>query len=725
MKTLFSSLFLAACVLFVSTVTWAEDQPIEEIVVTATKRSSGVQDVAVAVSVLNSEDLQARGIGGMEDLAVSVPSLQYGEHAGTTMISIRGVGSIINTGLTEPTVATYMDGAFLPRSTMSFLRAIDLERIEVLRGPQGALYGRNSTGGAVNFISKAPTDTFEGSVIAGGDSLDSRGISIALSGPIADNVFARISGGYEELGDFVDVNPSGELGGMKTNFVRGALRIEPTDELSIDLSARYEKSDGTVAYQQLLSPTPLAPPSLQTLEKNELFSDAPHDSEIETLVATGTVNWAINDAVSLRSVTSYVDHESTHKFDGDASGAYIVNVGPLPAGSRALIAGTPASQLNVDGFDRPSESFAQEFNLFGTTGSLDWIIGAYYFEEEFSITLPVDVFGIIPVIQALNEETKSYAVYADLTWAVNDTLSLLAGVRYINEEKKFLSTLATDLDGPGPGAALVFANVPSELKSDKVLPKLGVKYQFSKGVLGYATWQKGFKSGGQNLQLLPVYEPEEIDAFEIGLKMQSDDRRLTANFAAFYYDYEGLQATTILPPTTTIVRNADAKVRGLEAEVLYVASDRLTLNLGVTLLDAEFDGFGDVDLSTPARAFVDLDGESLPFAPDYKVVAGLEYRLPLDGFLSAVTFRGDVTHSDDVVLRFFGGPNDVQDSYTIANISVTLSMNEDKSLLKLFVSNVGDELYLQEVLYSDALPNAFMGNYSRPRSVGLQLRHEF
>lgn len=697
------------------------------IVVTATKRSQNVQEIPASVSTLGGEQLEARGLTSIQDIANAVPNLNFGEHIGTTLITIRGVGSTVDSGVTEPTVATYVDGALMPRSTMSLLRAIDLERVEVLRGPQGTLYGRNATGGAINLISKAPTRDFSGEINLSTGSRNAFGASGFLSGPIANGVYFRVSGGHEEQDGFVRLLPNGgAIGNVNTDYVRGALRLEPSSTATIDLAVRYELATGVSGYQQLLSPTALAPANLQTTEPNKYYANSPFNQRTETLVATGTINWEFADDITLRTITSYVDHSSTVDEDADGTGVSIVDLAPFrtPALLGALPASTPARLKNLPGFYRPSESYAQEVNLIGKTGPLEWIAGAYYFHENNEIAIPVIILNTAPLIQAVRERTNSFALFGDVTISLATALRLNLGLRYNHETKKFRSDLFADTTALG-GGSVAIGDVPSQAKSNKLLPKVGLQYDFTSDIHGYVQWQRGYKSGGQNLQLLPQFGPEQIDAYELGLKTQFADRRITANFAAFYYDYSGLQMTTLIPPTVTAVRNADARVYGAELELRAEVSRNFNLSGALTYLNARFKNFSDFD-AAQGGILVDLDGKALPHAPDFTAQAAADYTIPLgDGFFSKLTLRGDVFHSGSVVLRYFGRPSDSQSAYTVANVSATLSMMDDKANLRFFVKNVGDKLYLQHVSYAGQLPEAYIGNYSKPREWGMSVSYRF
>ena len=445
-----------------------------DIIVTAMKRSANLQDIPASVTALSGDDLQARGLATVEDISRSVPGLNFGEHTGTTLITIRGVGSTVDSGVTEPTVATYVDGVFLPRSTMGFMRAIDIERVEVLRGPQGTLYGRNATGGAINFISQAPTRELSAGVnLTAGE----RGLFQAsgfVSGPLSDSISVRVSGGHEEDDGFVDLLPDrGRIGNSKVDFVRGAIRLEPSSDLTIDLTARYERLRGAQGYQQLLTPTFL--PTPQTTEPNEIYGDARYASRVETLVLAGTINWDISDSVSLKSITSYVDHKSSFDFDADA---------------------TDVPGLYVTDFSRPSKSYAQELNLVGDGERLQWILGAYYFYEKAGNTLPLGIgaafaggFGVPAdsfVVQGVDTNTRSFAIFGDATYSITDRVRVNLGLRYNYEAKDFWQNLFIRF--PDSSELPIATDVRARTKTSRLLPKVNLQFDVNDYVKTYVQW---------------------------------------------------------------------------------------------------------------------------------------------------------------------------------------------------------------------------------------------
>ena len=718
---------VAGVSLLASTSAWAQQdapagpasgQESGDIIVTATKRGERLQDVPAAITALGGEELQQRGLTNIEAIATQVPGLNFGQHAGTTQIAIRGVGSTVDSGVTEPTVAIYVDGVYLPRSTMGTLRGVDLERVEVLRGPQGTLYGRNATGGAINFISRAPTKSFEGQVTASTGSRDAFGVEGYVSGPLAEGVYVRLSGGHQEQDGYVKVVNTGQrLVNVNDDYARLAVRLEPTDRLGIDLALRYENSSGANAYQQLYTPAGvfIPPTAGQTTRPNQIYADGPFSMKMKTLIASGTVNWQMSDDVSLRSVTGYIDHKSNIDFDAD---------------------GTDYAFYNAVDFKRPSESFSQELDLIGETGRLKWILGAYYFKEKYFFSLPVvfiaglntgDPATSIPAgatVHAglLTDRTESFALFGDATYSLTDWLRLNVGLRFNTEKKRFDS--GAGLTIPGSGFVGV-TGVKSQFQADKLLPKVALQFDVNDDINGYVQWQKGYKSGGQNLQLLPQYLPESINAYEVGLKTQWLDRKLTANFAAFYYDYKNLQVTIVQPPAITLVQNADVEVYGLEGDLNFQVSNAFRLNTSATWLHARNTRFFSLDDANPGAGVQDLKGKRISRAPDFTFNAGAEYRFDLGGqLLSSLTTRADVSYSSTVVLRYFGLPEDLQKPYALLNLSATLSDVDEKTSLRAFVNNVTDKLYRQSSGYLGTV-GAWIGNYSAPRTWGLQLSRKF
>jgi iron complex outermembrane receptor protein len=334
-----------------------------EIVVTALKRSQSVQSVPASISAISGDTLAQTGLSDLRDIAQVIPNLNWGEHFGTTLITIRGAGSSVDSGATEPTVALYVDGIYLPRSDMATFRAVDLDRVEVLRGPQGTLYGRNAAGGAVNFISQDPTKTWSGKVEVSTGSRKAFGINGYVSGPIAPGILLRLSGGHEEQDGYVKVLNTGQkLNGVNTNYGRLAVVIEP-DGSSVrnEVSVRYEKNTAAVAYQQPIGPL-VFPAATYTVTPNEILASDPHSGRRETLIVSNALTWKASDNIKVKSLTGYINHNSHAQVDDD--------------GSLVPFQYTPD-------FVRTSKSFSQEFDITGQSSKIDWLVGLFYFHENY------------------------------------------------------------------------------------------------------------------------------------------------------------------------------------------------------------------------------------------------------------------------------------------------------------------------------------------------------
>lgn len=706
-------------VLGLPTVALAQSQDVEasdevagesEIVVTALKRSQSVQDVPASISVLSGDSMAERGIADVRDISKVVPNLIWGEHFGTTLITIRGAGSNVDSGATEPTVALYVDGIYLPRSDMATFRAVDLDRVEVLRGPQGTLYGRNATGGAINMISQAPTDELTGRVTLSAGQRDEIGVSGYVSGSITPGISVRLSGGREKQDGYLTVVNTGQkLGGLDTRYGRLAVRIAPEGSSVVnDISIRYERNTAAVASQQPLD-TPVFPAGVFTLNPRQILADSPYSGERETFIASNLFTIDLSDNVTLKSLTGYIDHNSHAEVDAD---------------------GSLVPFQYVDDFVRTSESFSQEFNLIGTSGKLDWILGLYYFNEKYFGNLPVIIqAGLAPTLGLPIDATinlgqtakiNNYAGFADLTYNVSDRLKLNVGLRLNHEDNEYSQIFSLPPVVPESSADFT-------IKQTKLIPKVAVNYELTSNVQTYAQWTRGYKSGGANLPsgsgaFLPLYRPEEIDAFEVGLKAQNDDRTLTFNTAAWYYSYSDLQVTTSVPPNTTLVRNADARLYGIEAELRWRPVGSLEVAVAPTFQHARFRNFITFDSVTAST--IDLSGEPIPRAPDFLLNGSLANTFDLgNGFLSSLRVEANALHSSSVVLRYENTtPASSQKAYTVANFSGTLTDKSGKTRLTAFLNNAFNELYAQQSLNFGL---GDYGNYAPPRTWGVRLSRDF
>jgi iron complex outermembrane receptor protein len=681
-----------------------------DIVVTALKRSQSLQDVPASISAVSGDDLSAQGLSDIRDISKVIPNLNWGEHFGTTLITIRGAGSNVDSGATEPTVAVYVDGIYLPRSDMATFRAVDLDRVEVLRGPQGTLYGRNATGGAINFVSQQPTNELSGKIELSTGSRDAIGINGYISGSIAPGVAVRVSGGREKQDGYVRVlNTGQQLNGVDTLYGRLALAIAPVgSDIRNETSIRYERNEAAVAYQQPIAPL-VFPAAAFIAEPNKILADGPFGGRRETFIASNTLTWEASDNLTIKSLTGYIDHNSHAAVDAD---------------------GSLVRFQDVFDFVRTSKSISQELNFVGTSGNLDWIAGLYYFHENYYGNLPVTLQADlapaqgVPIGSTINlgqrANINNYAAFLDLNYRFNDVLSANIGMRYNYEDNKYREIFSLYPIVPEFQGAF-------SRSGGRFIPKIALRFDLADDVQSYIQWSKGYKSGGVNLpsgggQILPLYRPEEMNAFEAGIKSQFLDRTVTLNVAAWYYDYSDLQITRNVPPATTEVNNADAEIYGVEAELRWNPTRNLNLFVAPTWQHAAFKDFTTFDIVTARQ--INLDGSPLPRAPKFTVNAGISNEFDLGGqLLSSLRLDANLMHSSRVVLRYENqNPMESQKPYTIVNFSASLTDASERTRLTVFLNNAFNVDYKQNVINFGI---GFMGNYGPPRTWGLRLSRTF
>ena len=678
-----------------------QDATVGELVVTAFKRQSSVQKMPASITAISGDTLAKTGVDDVRDLSKVVPNLNWGEHFGTTLVTLRGVGTNVDSAVVQPTVAMYVDGIYLPRADMATMRAVDLDRVEVLRGPQGTLYGRNATGGAINLISSPPSDVFGAGVTATAGSRSAYGANAYLTGPLAPGLNVRLSGGYDHEDGYVKVLNTGQrLNGVDDVFVRGAVQWRPAPDWKIDLSVRYDRDTYPNAYQELFSPSPVAPPSGQTTVPNRIIANDRFSQHNEILMGTAGITWSPSDHITVKSLTGIIDHHDDIAVDDDST------LTPLEF--------TPDYRL-------PSRSISEEVDVLGDYPRFKWILGGFFFHENSEVFLPVVLESAGETVN-LGESSRitNYAVFGDLTYSLTDRLRLNLGLRLNYEDGRYFEFGSISPIVP-------FTAAPFHTISRRALPKVALQYDLASNVNVYAQWSLGFKAGGANLlgggtTVLPLYLPETISAYEVGLKSQFFERTVTLNAAVFYYDYNHVQITTDIPPATTLVENAKAHDYGVEADLRWNVTRRLTVNVAPTFLNSRFVNFSSFD---PVFLHnVDLNGRPLERAPNFTLNAGAQYRIDLRGlWFASLTLQGDMLYSSTSVLRYYDdAPGESQPPYAVGNLSATLADVGEKTRVSVFVKNVSDALYKQQVT-NFGLGN--MGNYGPPRTIGVSLSRKF
>ncbi|MDB5428937.1 MAG: hypothetical protein JWP35_53 [Caulobacter sp.] len=722
----------------------AQSTTLEEIVVTAQKKEASLQNVPAAVSALGADALQMRGVDSVESLTTQIPNVVWGEQTSASLITIRGVGTSVDTGIAEPNVGIHIDGVYQSRATMATLDLQDMARIEVLRGPQGTLYGRNSTGGAINIISASPTNEFKAEVAASAGNFGQYGVRGYVSGPVSAIAGARVSAYFKHSNGYYTNILTGDdkADESKAYGVRVVLDVKPTETFDANLSAYYQVLDqDKYVGQQLLTPIPGffvglggsaagVATSTNAIQAHRIAADYPGSNKITTLGLTANLSWQITPSLTLKSVTGYIDHTLVQNFDGDATSYAQTTIGLAPGV-------TTSNPRNGD-----AKAISQEFNLSGRAGErFTWLVGAFLFDESFHPDIPAPLPNGLPpafapptglpagsiIIQRGEETTKSYAAFTDMTFHVTDRFRISGGLRVSRDEKKFVQTTGVSIPGVPLAFTLACSNAVREKTFESTTPRVEAEFDASKDTLMYVQYAKGFRSGGFNISdCADDFDPERITAVEGGLKTRFADRRGTLNISVFDYDYTGLQIFQINGFTQNIA-NADAKVRGAEAELAFAPNTWWQFNAAASYLDAKYGNFLNIDPLNPLLGPQQLRGNRLNRAPEYTLSGGAQLTVPTEKLgLHAggnFRFRAEIYHSAEVFYRPFNIGRDRQGPYTIGNLFAEY-VSEDGLGLRAYVKNVGDTEYVAQAL-ANPVEGAYVGHYGPPRTFGLEISKRF
>jgi iron complex outermembrane receptor protein len=579
---------------------------LEEIVVTSRKREERLQDVPAAITAFSGVGIEDAGIESIDDVTLLVPNLSIAntQNMGTAFINIRGVGQYRNS---EPPIAMVIDGVQVTSPNQITQELFDIERIEVLKGPQGSLYGRNASGGAINIVTRQPTNEFEGLVRGTYGKGDDFRAQAVLSGPIVeDKVLFRAAGSYRNY----DGQLTNEFLNEKVDFFeeknfRFKLLAMPTDRLTLDLRASYSDADGGAAW---FVPLPDGEPN---------NFDAPIQADTLGTGKRELQEYALKvdydlDFATLTSVTSYSSIEEFFFEDLEWLSAPILT----------------ADQ------DLDTETVSQELRLTSNSeGRLRWMAGVYYLDTKRDLVTFVDLVGIARLpIGNLRDDNRAWAVFGNASYDITDSLELSLGLRYDEDRRK-----QTDF---------ILGGAVSKATFDELQPKITLSWQATDEVLAYASYGSGFRSGGFNATATfgRQYDAEVVTSGEVGFKSTLMDGILTLNGAAFYSDFDNLQqyVLDVNSGGQAIVTVPNAEVYGLELEMQArpTADLQLFASLGLqdSKIQSELVGFDPAAVGYPAGfSFV---GKKVPLVYKWSYALGAQYRIPLSDDLS-LTLRGD------------------------------------------------------------------------------------
>lgn len=732
------SRLLAAAVLLTQPLAQAQNT-LEEVIVTAQKRSQNLQDVPISITALSEEAIDERNITSLTDIANQTPGLEFGEAAIGTSITIRGVGLSLVTGAGENSVAVHLDGVYLSRPGALSLSYEDLGGIEVLRGPQGTLYGRNATAGVLNLTTATPPEELEFGATLGAGNFDRERISAYLGGSVIDDVLrVRISAVNESRGDFVkNLNvDADDQGGTDLESYRLNADLTVSEQLELQLRALKADFDFNGPFFDVLEDRPgnilLNPGGFDTRPYFTRVNDAGDSNKALDLLSLKTL-YDINDAWSFTSVTGYTKYTASLRgYDGDGTSTRVFTV-------------------NNEDLD---EIFTQEVLFTYSGDSVQWVSGLYYLDQKYTIAVPL-VIGAGDVLQSFNidtspflgvgnddinlnfdvssiESTDGWAAFTDATWDLTDVSRVFAGIRFSQERKTLeqrqvisepLSGITISVCGNNGGPALV-----EPLDTSTTTGRLGVQYDVSDESMVYGQVSRGFKAGGfSSASCNAPFDPEEIDAFEVGLKSTLLENTLRANASAFFYDYGNVQVEEVNSPFT-IVNNAQAEVKGIELDVLYLPTPAWEFAANLSYLDATYTEFRNIDVTVQLINAIpgvgteeDLAGLPLNRSPEWTLGASLQYTWEFDS-AGRISARADATYKDDLKLREFDRAENVQESHTIYNAFLSYYSPSESFVIRGFVKNVTDEAVLAGLISAQGYVSA---SYNLPRTWGVDIDYRF
>ncbi len=690
---------------------------IEEIVVTSMKKSSLLSQTPAAISALESDEISLKGITSPSDIKFQVPSMSYTSIFGEPYITIRGVSGFNN----APGVSVSVDGVYQSKSTSSILGEVDLERIEVIRGPQGTLYGRNSNGGVVNFITASPSENKDGYVKLGYASFAQFMTEFSYTNSLTKRTNFRFSASNTNQGDgYVKCLTLGceDVNKSDRSSVRLKLATSFNENLTSDIILAKTNLEGPNNIFQFVTDnripfaflvdTPQIVGVPISLNPNEVYltpdSESIHgnDSKREYEVAAITINYESRLGL-IKSITSYQEYFNEFSMDRDAT---TVNL--------------------YDTFDTSStETITQEFNWNIDLEGSSWILGAFLMDDDTSrrtlFDLPLPVFGF-PVPGKLewdhqSIDIKSKAFFIDGTFDLDEKTELSLGLRRTKDEFKSiqLNRVFLNLGQFIPVSTTCDRKIDQNFESDT--SRLVIKRVLNNRFNAYLSYSEGFKAGGiATYECSDPYKPEEVDAFEIGFKGYFNSGKTSLNASLFNYDYTNFQVIQVIG-TQTVTKNAGvANVDGLEVEMNHNFSEKLNLELAYSYLDAVYDDFVNLNGLSPQLGFQQLKGNYLNHSPRNSLSIGLNY--------SKEFTKGKLILQLDSIFRsktHFTEFNDyAQESYSVFNLNVVWDNASDDLRFKIYAKNLTNEEYLTGFLNSASNGGRF-GNYSHPRVFGIEI----
>lgn len=743
----------------------AKTRVLERVVVTANKREEIANEVGASITTLGEEELQDKQFSSPADLARIVPGFSYTDSdVNVPVYSLRGIGFNETSVAASPTVSVYVDEVSLPYPIMTKGAAMDLQRVEVLKGPQGTLYGRNTTGGAINYIANKPTEDFEAGYSLGYGNFDAITADMYVSGPLADNIRSRFSARMNRADGWQksQTRPGDALGAVDQIAARWLLDWDVNSDVQVELSLSGWSDQGETLAPQLYQIAPTSPANVLpvvlnapvasegSIEAADWDPDVDFSRDDNFGQAALRVDWALGEGIDLTSITSgaVLASKAENERDGMASN-----------NSRYQ------SNSSV-------RSFSQELRLAGEFGGLaNWVAGVNYSKDAtedrnliFVDTLSqVQASGLKEVGNYGDTDIESSGIFGSVDWALSETLTLVTGARYSEVSQDFTGCSFDTGDGitagfftglsatlrnavlglpPLPAGSFVPGGcyslgdqfdapvVQDNLNEDNISWRAGLEYQPNEDMLFFASASQGYKSGNfptvsaSSVKQYAAAVQEGVLSYEAGVKASLLDRSMQANFAAFYYDYEDKQVRGRIqdPVFSTLQRLVNipkSHATGAELDVTWLATEGLTLNGSATYIDTVIDEYSGYD---QFGVITDFEGQPFSYSPKFSYNLGVNYERPVGtGELIAFiggdyAYRSKTTGDFDIDSVF-----DI-DSYGVLGIRAGIKAG-DRWKVMVWGENVTDEYYWTNALR--AATDGVVRYVGKPATYGIRLSYAF
>ncbi len=753
----FSSVALGVTLALGSTATTqAQDAPaaqqrtLDEVVVTAQRRQETVQEIPLAVSAFDSAQLSRLGVTEALDMTRLVPNFYGSNNTGlgtANVYSIRGLNNTESIATFDPPVGSYIDDIYVSRQNGNNFTLFDVDRIEVLRGPQGTLFGRNTTGGAVNVIMRRPAEEFGGFVEMGFGRFNRKLVRGTVDLPVNDTLLTKVSGYWIEDEGYLNNRTTGETLNFEENYgLRADIRWMPTDTLTWDVSADYVDTQdaaiqgspdgrgGFVTDTGLRRDGNLAGVTMFGILTDGTFGPVGPLASTKSFIPTGNLvrAWSLTSRLSfatalgdLEVITGY--REMNQKFFLDFFN------GPTPWGGFAIIN------------DGQHDQFTQEVKLAGSAwnDNIDYVVGAYFMDED-NVTDFADIFNIgVPFLLAdrtMDNNTRAWAIYGQADWRFAADWTATLGVRYTDEKKDIGYTpnnalLASSLTTQ----AIIDQGVPVETKTQLWTPRVALQYEINDDMNAYVSATRGFKSGGWNARnnnalLVQPFDPEVVWSYEAGFRSELMNRRLRFNATAFMTDVTDFQLPSAFTGPTGIVfitqNFADLEIKGVEFELLALATERLTLFANLGIQDSEYKNIDPSIIQQQQNCLAGVAGAcgtgivtpqggiATPVrTPEYSLAVGADYAIQVGPQLELVP-SFTVTRFGKHEVGTSNAAFSAVDAYSNINAAISLEDMNGAWSLRLDCKNCNNRVQLNSVL--PPLPY-----YNKPRTWMASFRYNF